>query len=147
MGWGRGRSKSLPWKKHPLLFYCSGALHEHGSSSSGFNKDANFIPSSSINIKKRCSIIGGQWLCYSLSSFVFVLGFWSSQAQLPATLLCLPGVRGCLWLSLPLPGKEVALAHVICIMIINCLQWDFFFLPYKESTLFLLPLIKREWNK
>lgn len=40
--------------------------------------------------------------------------------------ICLPGVGGCLWFSVPLPGKEVALAHVMCVMIINCLQWAFF---------------------
>lgn len=56
MRWGVGRSESLCWKKHTLLFHCSGALEEHGSSSGGLNKDANFIPSSAVNIKKRYGV-------------------------------------------------------------------------------------------
>lgn len=50
MRWSGGRSESLHWKKHALLFHRSGG---HGSSSGGPNKDANFILSSAVNIKKK----------------------------------------------------------------------------------------------
>lgn len=80
---GARRTESLHWKKHTLLFHCSGALEEHGSSSSGLNKDANFIPSSAVNIKKDMGLVGGQWLGYSVSSLVFV----------PVTLV-LAGIAG-----------------------------------------------------
>lgn len=80
---GARRTESLHWKKHTLLFHCSGALEEHGSSSSGLNKDANFIPSSAVNIRKDTGLVGGQWLGYSVSSLVFV----------PVTLV-LAGIAG-----------------------------------------------------
>lgn len=59
------------------VFPCLGALEEHSSPSSRLNKDANFIPSSAVNIKKDRGFVGGLSLCYGGSSFVFV----------PATLL------------------------------------------------------------
>lgn len=62
--WG----ETLRWKKHTLLFHCSGG---HGSSSGGPNKDTNFVPSSAVNIKKKNKTFGGgQWLCDAVSSFV-----------------------------------------------------------------------------
>lgn len=74
---GARRVGSLCWKKQRPLFPCSGALEEHGSPSSRLNKDANFIPSFAVNIKKDRGFVGGQSLCYGGSSFVFI----------PATLL------------------------------------------------------------
>lgn len=71
--------------------------------------------------RRTVAVLQAELLC--LCSGILVLTGTTSSDPF---FVCLPGVGGYLWFSLP--GKEVALAHVICIMIINCLQWDFFFL-------------------
>ena len=147
MGRGAGRSESLRWKKHTLLFHCSGALEEHGSSSSGLNKDANFIPSSAVNIKRRYGIC--RRTVTSLErELVCLCSCYSGprRRNFKWPRLCLAGVGGRLWFSLPLPGREVALARVIYVTIINCLQWAFL-LPVEENTLSSSFFTKKEWNK
>lgn len=86
--WGAGRSESLLWKKHTLLFCGSGARDEHGSSSGELNKDANFIPSFAVNIggkKRQCSVCRKTGTAPAWAWLSLFLPFQSLQAQLQVT--------------------------------------------------------------